>query len=242
MLHKLVLVILLLAAVDAEVLDCHTFNASKIELITFDVFAALMDLFPSLERNVGHLLPTLQPSLVQAVVYDWVSFYGSLAGRQFNPMQTNNEEPFVWMARTGLVWNTRLFKAYCQVKLIERRNLTKLIPINGTLFNSLLGVWGNLVPWNNTVMVVSRLAKHYKGEFCGLLLTATSGPFVEWRYQHINPSYQRFLANEDGFYFFVQLPCWRLQAQPSDVLSSTRKSYKCTEDASRGRFALWQFK
>jgi hypothetical protein len=39
--------------------DCSEFDPSQIKLVTFDVFAALMDLESSLLRNVAQTLPTL---------------------------------------------------------------------------------------------------------------------------------------------------------------------------------------
>lgn len=143
--------------------DCKTFNASKIELITFDVFAALMDLFPSLERNIGRVVPSLEANLVKAITYDWVSYYGSLAGQRFTRGITGHEEPFVWMSRSGLVCNL-VSASSSKIKILENRRLTKIIPINSTVFNSMLGVWGDLIPWDNTIEVVTKLARTHKGQ------------------------------------------------------------------------------
>jgi hypothetical protein len=84
-------------------LDCTTFDPSKIELITFDVFAALMDLFTSLEQDIQSLAPFLTHEEVNGVMYDWVSEYAESAGHQFSPSETGSEQPFVWLARTSLV-------------------------------------------------------------------------------------------------------------------------------------------
>lgn len=83
-------------------LDCSTFDPEKIELITFDVFAALMDLYTSLYRNVAKLVPSLSQSQVKELVDVWVGKYGVYAGKAFSANQTDGQEPFYYVTSHNL--------------------------------------------------------------------------------------------------------------------------------------------
>lgn len=62
---------------DAAVSVCPEFNASKIRLITFDVFGALMTTSVNLRRAVESALPALSPSVASQIAGDMLSYYAS---------------------------------------------------------------------------------------------------------------------------------------------------------------------
>jgi len=67
-----------------DTLNCDTFDPKKIKLVTFDVFAALMDLTSSLNENIANILPDLTKDEVQSFTEQWVSGYSNYAGYVFD--------------------------------------------------------------------------------------------------------------------------------------------------------------
>jgi hypothetical protein len=53
---------------NTEILDCSTFDPKEVKLITFDVFAALMDTMASLTAAIERIAPGLQDDKVRATV------------------------------------------------------------------------------------------------------------------------------------------------------------------------------
>ena len=66
-----------------DTLNCDTFDPKKIKLVTFDVFAALMDLTSSLNENIANILPDLTQD-VQSFTEQWESGYSNYAGYVFD--------------------------------------------------------------------------------------------------------------------------------------------------------------
>lgn len=99
--------------------NCSTFDYRNIDLITFDVFAALMDTGTSLADNIKTALPQLSSTQVKKFVSAWESGYVSGMDRLFNPSQTHGLEPFRWIIETSLV------------QIIQQMDLAPIIPING---------------------------------------------------------------------------------------------------------------
>jgi hypothetical protein len=53
---------------NTEILDCSTFDPKEVKLITFDVFAALMDTMASLTAAIERVAPGLQDDKVRPTV------------------------------------------------------------------------------------------------------------------------------------------------------------------------------
>lgn len=132
----------------AEALDCLTFNASSIRLITFDVFAALMDSGDSMLANVHELLPSLNATELDSFVSDWFGVYGDNFGKTFNP-STQTPEPFTWVIRTGLE------------SILQARGLAAKYPPGSAMFEALCASWGNLTPWPNTLQTLQKLSTRF---------------------------------------------------------------------------------
>jgi len=123
-----------------ETLDCGTFDPKRIKLITFDVFAALMDLDSSLKRNIAEILPTISSTQVAALSQQWESAYGGYAGTIFDESITGSQ-PFQWMLRTTLP-----------------PILTNLrITVTDEQFEALISAWGKLIPWSGTTDTLTKV-------------------------------------------------------------------------------------
>lgn len=130
-------------------LDCSTFDPSDLRLITFDVFAALMDLVPSLENGVMEAVPELRIDQARAIANDSMNGYGSYMNTSFTPEQTKGLEPFQFVIQSTLETS------------VINRGLTSLIPVGGEKFWRILEGWGNLIPRQNTKPVLAKLQHRY---------------------------------------------------------------------------------
>lgn len=121
-------------------LSCSEFDPSKITLVTFDVFAALMDTPTSLTKSVSFILPRLSPPEVDQFVNSWLSAYGSYAGTVFNESVTG-QQPFQWMLNTTLI----------QIDHDMSLNLTS------EESGALVAAWGDLIPWPATTETLTQI-------------------------------------------------------------------------------------
>mmetsp|Transcript_6698 Transcript_6698/g.8658 ORF Transcript_6698/g.8658 Transcript_6698/m.8658 type:complete len:258 (+) Transcript_6698:45-818(+) len=124
----------------SQALDCSTFDPNKITLLSFDMFAALMDLYTSLDLNVAQILPSLSTSEVNTFVNDWVGGYGSYGNAVFNEDITG-PYPFQWTLNDTL-----------------DSTLTKMnLEISSDEYYALTQTWGNLIPWAGTTETLTKL-------------------------------------------------------------------------------------
>jgi len=128
-------------------LDCRTFNASRIKLVTFDVFAALMDIYSSLYRNVPQAAPFLNSSQAQYFANQMVAMYAAYVNHVFTTAETRGMEPFDYVAEKSIT------------SIVQQMHLEVKIPVNGTVFRDLVATWGNLIPWQGTTEVLTQLAQ-----------------------------------------------------------------------------------
>lgn len=152
MLIRLIVLVLLVATSSAlsntvklmsdpdEVISCSQFDPKSIKLITFDVFAALMDLDTSLIVSVTKILPTWSSDQVKVFVSHWENAYGNLAGTVFDESVTGSQ-PFQWMLNTTL---TSILESMSSSVTDDERVL-------------LIQAWGILTPWVNTQEVLTQL-------------------------------------------------------------------------------------
>eukprot|EP01036_Dinobryon_divergens_P061405 gene61405-81849_t len=123
-----------------EVIPCSKFDPKSIKLITFDVFAALMDLDTSLIVSVTKILPSWTSAQVKSLVSQWENAYGNLAGTVFDENITG-PQPFQWMLSTTL---TTILESMSVSVTDDERAL-------------LIQAWGILTPWVNTQEVLTQL-------------------------------------------------------------------------------------
>lgn len=133
-------------------LPCSSFDPSRIKLVTFDVFAALMDIFGSLERTIP---PMMAPAGVPAATArrfadDMVRAYGKYNNHKFTRAQTGGLEPFLYVANQSVT------------ALVGQLGLQKAVPPGGPLFDRLVHSWGDLTPWPGTADALAKLAPHYR--------------------------------------------------------------------------------
>lgn len=120
--------------------SCSDFDAKKVKLVTFDVFAALMDLSSSLTRSVHAIVPTLTNWQVDTLVNTWIGDYSSYAGAVFD-QRTTGASPFQWVLRSSLD------------NIIAEMKLT----VTSTQYEALVAAWGQLTPWPGTEKVLAQL-------------------------------------------------------------------------------------
>lgn len=130
-------------------LDCKTFDPSNITLITFDVFAALMDTPTSLHDNIAEILYYLHDDNVTSIMMQWLYAYASLAGKEFD-IAVTGPSPFRYTLRESLI------------TILKNNHLDKQVPTDGDVFNSLIAAWGKLVPYEYTIAVLAKVATRYK--------------------------------------------------------------------------------
>ncbi|KAL9647064.1 hypothetical protein ABK040_016538 [Willaertia magna] len=125
------------------------FDPTKIKIITFDLFAALMDTGTSVIQNINQLTKGyLTDKESQDLAIGWLTHYGETFW-QYNSLLRDPEMTFgnknTWklMLETGLNY------------LIKKLNLEKKLPL--TIRNQLYSVWGKLIPWPNTGIVLTKL-------------------------------------------------------------------------------------
>lgn len=126
------------------ILNCSLFDPKQIEIITFDVFAALMDTPESLLATVGSLLPTLNNNQTMQFIDDWITVYGNYFGMTFNN-QTQLPQPFPWVIRKGLVFALTNAGLYAQN------------PQGSPTFEQLALAWSKLTPWDDTLQTLQTL-------------------------------------------------------------------------------------
>lgn len=119
------------AAAPIAPLNCSSFNASAIKLITFDVFAALMDTPDSLVTNVAAVFPSFSQDQLQSFVGDWLDAYGFWFGKTFPSNAL--PEPFPWVIENSLV------------TILASRNLS--VPRGSPTWDQLVSSWARLAPW-----------------------------------------------------------------------------------------------
>lgn len=131
-------------------LDCASFDPSRIRLVTFDVFAALMDVYSSLHESVPAILKPAGVSEADAVAFadKMVSAYGKYAGHAFTEAATDGQEPFEYVARKSIA------------AIAAEMNVDA--PAGGQVFGRLLRSWGNLTPWTGTAEVLQALQPHFQ--------------------------------------------------------------------------------
>ena len=145
----LLLVVAVALAQNPPVLDCSTFDPAKIKLITFDVFAALMQCEYSMNVAIKEKAPFLTDTQVSNMVNQMINGYGSYQGQSYSLEQTGGAEPFVWMANSTLA------------EIIPRMGLVDEIPVYGDLYYQIISTWGDQIPWDGTTDTLNIVSKHY---------------------------------------------------------------------------------
>jgi len=128
-------------------LDCKSFDSREIRLVTFDVFAAMMDTESSLVNSVYSLLSKalgVSFSVSQDIAYEWLESYGNYAGHVFTVNATNGEQPFLWLIKTNLP------------TILHKYNVN--VSTSSQLFQNLIDAWGVLTPWPQTQNSILRVA------------------------------------------------------------------------------------
>ena len=149
------MILLLLTLLQTAVSVCPEFNASKIRLITFDVFGALMTTSVNLRRAVESALPALSPSVASQIAGDMLSFYASYmddGGFVFNS-SIESPQPFVWVTRKGLenAFSSRAptCGANCSPGSIAFEQLAN-------------SAWGNLTPYADVVPALVKISSRFE--------------------------------------------------------------------------------
>lgn len=159
-----------------DVVSCSEFNPKSVKLITFDVFAALMDLETSLTGSVTKILPNLSSYQVKSLVEQWENAYGGYEGTVFNETVAG-PQPFQWMLTTTFLQNLSI-----QVTDEERALLIQ--------------AWAILTPWVNTLEVLTQL---YNANFTlGALSNGDRGTLTN--------AMKVFLPAVDTFSLLIFLP------------------------------------
>jgi phosphoglycolate phosphatase-like HAD superfamily hydrolase len=123
--------------------DCASFNPNSIKLVTFDVFAALMDTPNSLVSTVTPLLQSYGVPSDKAAqfVEGMIDGYSNYADHTFTLAETGGMEPFQYVANTSLVSLLRQFHVP--------------IAVDSPPFLHLLACWGRLKPWSGVASTVA---------------------------------------------------------------------------------------
>mmetsp|Transcript_22981 Transcript_22981/g.33594 ORF Transcript_22981/g.33594 Transcript_22981/m.33594 type:complete len:259 (+) Transcript_22981:108-884(+) len=120
---------------------CPSYNASKIKLVTFDCFAALMAWEDSMFASVAEVLPYLSTNDVHTLVTKWENAYGAATNSVFEEGVTG-AFPFSWHISNSLK------------DIIRDMGLD----ISRDEFDALVKCWGKLTPWENTQETLEILA------------------------------------------------------------------------------------
>ncbi|UJR20161.1 hypothetical protein I4U23_023293 [Adineta vaga] len=129
-------------------ISCSSLNVSTLQIITFDLFGALMSTESSLERNIAVLLPSLSSNEIKKFTNDWLDAYASYFGKSFSSLVTH--QPFQWVIRSSLI------------QLLASFHLSDRVPEESSTFNELLSTWHNLRPHDGIVDVLEKLSKRYQ--------------------------------------------------------------------------------
>jgi FMN phosphatase YigB (HAD superfamily) len=130
---------------------CPEFNASKIRLITFDVFGALMKTSSDLTLSVKDAYPTLSKAIASQIAGDMLSFYASYmdnGGYIFNK-SIHIPEPFIWVTRNGLEIALKNRYPTCE---------NECLPSNKTFERLANYAWGNLTPYDDVISSLSQIS------------------------------------------------------------------------------------
>ena len=134
---------------------CPELNASKLRLVTFDVFGALMQTQADLRRSVGEALPALSSDVAALVAGDMVSSYAGYmdSGGFVFDSGVHTPQPFVWVTRTGLASALAARAPACGAECAP----------GGAPFERLATwAWGNLTPYADVTIALSRVALRYE--------------------------------------------------------------------------------
>lgn len=127
-------------------LDCAQFDPKKIKLVTFDVFAALMDVRLSLSSAIAKAAPFLSQEEVENLQKNMIWGYGNYNNAKFTEAETGGDEPFMWVANTSLA------------TIIPALGMQMQIPVYGSIYNEILAAWGQEIPWPGTVETINKVA------------------------------------------------------------------------------------
>ncbi|CAE7909454.1 unnamed protein product [Symbiodinium microadriaticum] len=119
---------------------CPDYDYTKIKLVTFDCFAALMQWENSMFDNVAEILPSLTSSQVHDLVTKWEGKYGNAQGTRFEEKQTG-AFPFSWYISTQLQ------------PILDDMKIT----VTRDEYDQLVKSWGNLRPWTNTQATLEKI-------------------------------------------------------------------------------------
>ena len=123
-----------------DTIPCSTFDSKIIKIVTFDVFAALMDLDTSLKINIADIVPTLNQKEVNSIAEQWENAYGSYAGTVFVESVTG-PSPFLWVLETSLT------------EILYNMSIS----VTKDQFSDLIDAWGHLIPWPDTANVLTQI-------------------------------------------------------------------------------------
>jgi FMN phosphatase YigB (HAD superfamily) len=171
----------LLATPPPAQLPCSSLDASRIRLVTFDVFAALMDTLPSLKADLGSIAPFLTSAQVGVIIKNWVHDYGAVQGQAFTRAQTGGAEPFPFFFQRSLAAS------------LASLGLTDRIPTGSTLFLDMYRSWGNLAPRPATLDALRAVAGS------GRLVAALSNGDTDTLHRAMAPIAARGVAIQQPF-------------------------------------------
>ena len=126
------------------VVPCASLSSpGSLRLVTFDVFAALMETKASLENATAAAIPSA--SSPSTIVDSWVSCYGSYAGITFDPASFT-PQPFPWIVR------------HCLWQALNASGLGASDGPGTASFEALAVAWSTLTPWSGTADALRALA------------------------------------------------------------------------------------
>jgi len=137
------LIVCALRYVSVAAVSCDEYDASKISVVTFDCFAAMMNLEDSLLRNVKQIVPYLSDGQVSQLVTSWINGYGSYGGKTFDESVTG-QYPFLWVTATNL----------------DKASHDMGLHFSSEEFDALVKCWGDLIPWDGTQETMEILAEN----------------------------------------------------------------------------------
>jgi hypothetical protein len=151
---------LLCSLARAQTVSCPALDPSKLALVTFDAFGALLDTEKSLTSEVRAALPAGDAGKVAGIVNDWIQGYESYAGKTDFDSGVQAPQPFVWVIRESLT--TALSNAGVTLAAAD--------------FDRLAGAWGRLAAKPGAVDVLTRVAERFN---VGILSNGDSDTILE---------------------------------------------------------------
>jgi 2-haloalkanoic acid dehalogenase type II len=146
--HSIIFIFFLVLAVPlAAAIECSAFNASNIKLVSFDVFAALMDTPTSLIETVSPILNPfgVDTETAERFVDGMLEGYSNYADHVFTRQETGGVEPFQFVTNSSLT------------ALLQSFHLP--IAVDSPPFLALLECWSRLRPWPGVVNTISAIAR-----------------------------------------------------------------------------------